>query len=662
MKKILLALAAVWALALPGCVKDANYTSSPQDVRVNNPVNSPDIQGVAYTEIPLNNVTAFITLQQGWGRTLTISADYATNDGVGMPPTQFTMPGMIADSIQTMAAMWSNQQVTLPLDGTPGPEPGLHPIVFKIEGGGRTIEHAVMLNVLPSVTMTLAGTAYTDVDVQGIVFAHVTIQPGWATTITASAEYVDGVGMKPTQYDLSAQQDILMPLDGVAGSVPGEYPFVLKITRADGRISEFTDTLKVVPAPGFQLVKNADGTVAISSNKYYNSFYGYSLTGRRLPADAAKPYIFDSSSEDFHFSIPYLFGKGRQLVLDHYDLYRIGRFGRDTTLLDPVTSGWSLELLTPLLSSGAATDSIKLKVHGQAATHFDLLVKNLRLLVKEAGQADLVIENGASYRFPLMRFRMFDMLYDHFVGPYVPDFAKNQKLTVGYDTARVASTASGVVRAVLDQVLGETTGKYRPFRYQWGRAEDGHQVWFNDTPNFFSVVTTGNTPSATTSNVGTLFWNLGSAGGSWYSGATTTDTYWSKTGSGGVNNPCPPGYRLPTLNEVGGTSVVDNYFRDYYTLNEVTNSAGSTLTTTAMGPLTNGVVQIGRNSNKGAIQGNAKPSFLWTCTNNGTNAGQANATGPNGNVIGNVTFANQSLTEAKGNGYMVRCIQLLPGD
>ncbi len=72
--------------------------------------------------------------------------------------------------------------------------------------------------------------------------------------------------------------------------------------------------------------------------------------------------------------------------------------------------------------------------------------------------------------------------------------------------------------------------------YQWGRAADGHE---SRTSGTTSILSTTDTPghSDFIINVSNLY--------DWRS--LSNDNLWQ--GAGGINNPCPSGYRLPTITE-----------------------------------------------------------------------------------------------------------------
>jgi len=82
--------------------------------------------------------------------------------------------------------------------------------------------------------------------------------------------------------------------------------------------------------------------------------------------------------------------------------------------------------------------------------------------------------------------------------------------------------------------------------YQWGRSTEGHQVRTSVT---YNGGTLGDPPTAIASGAwnGQFIYNTGT---DWI--ATPNDNLWQ--GVSGVNNPCPSGWRLPTITEFGTES------------------------------------------------------------------------------------------------------------
>ncbi len=85
--------------------------------------------------------------------------------------------------------------------------------------------------------------------------------------------------------------------------------------------------------------------------------------------------------------------------------------------------------------------------------------------------------------------------------------------------------------------------------FQWGRAADGHQLmtWSSGTAG--SSVNAPVSGSSTTSTVTTNSTQMLVNYSNWYIGTSPArGDLWQ--GAGGINNPCPSGYRLPTSTEI----------------------------------------------------------------------------------------------------------------
>jgi hypothetical protein len=97
--------------------------------------------------------------------------------------------------------------------------------------------------------------------------------------------------------------------------------------------------------------------------------------------------------------------------------------------------------------------------------------------------------------------------------------------------------------------------------FQWGRSADGHELinWVSSTSATAVNGTTATRPDADTS-ANALFITINSGNFDWR-GSIQNDALWQ--GVSGTNNPCPVGYRLPTLAEL--TTLV--------TTSSITNSA-----------------------------------------------------------------------------------------
>lgn len=90
----------------------------------------------------------------------------------------------------------------------------------------------------------------------------------------------------------------------------------------------------------------------------------------------------------------------------------------------------------------------------------------------------------------------------------------------------------GAIRVATSSTDSEAFGDL----YQWGRAEDGHQLKTSNTTTTLSNTDNPNVPNFIITNTEPNDWRK-----------TGNDNLWQ--GTNGVNCPCPQGYRLPTVDE-----------------------------------------------------------------------------------------------------------------
>jgi len=136
--------------------------------------------------------------------------------------------------------------------------------------------------------------------------------------------------------------------------------------------------------------------------------------------------------------------------------------------------------------------------------------------------------------------------------------------------------------------------------FQWGRAADGHELitYTNGTNGTAVNGTTATRPGADTA-ANALFITISSGNSDWR-GSIQNDALWQ--GVSGTNNPCPVGYRLPTLAEL--TTLV--------TTSSITNSAtaaSSTLKLTVPGR---------RNNSDGSLNDVGSYGYYWGSSVSGT--------------------------------------------
>jgi uncharacterized protein (TIGR02145 family) len=165
--------------------------------------------------------------------------------------------------------------------------------------------------------------------------------------------------------------------------------------------------------------------------------------------------------------------------------------------------------------------------------------------------------------------------------------------------------------------------------YQWGRGNDGHAsiIWTSSggttvngiTPTVSSMDTPGHALFITTT------------GGNWHS--PTNNALWQDTA--GVNNPCPPDFRLPTQTE----------FQAEITAYSITDKSTA---------YTNGILKLvtagNRQYNNGGVYNANTTGNYWTSTT---------AISPN-TVYFSFNNAQSNLPATRANGLSVRCIKEIP--
>ena len=230
---------------------------------------------------------------------------------------------------------------------------------------------------------------------------------------------------------------------------------------------------------------------------------------------------------------------------------------------------------------------------------------------------------------------------------YITAYAKNSAgITYGnsitYQHAVITSSATG--RTWLMVNLGasaiptsSTDDAGYGYLYQWGRNTDGHQVI---RPTISGTTTTTSGTSAQTGddpNNGGLYIIAPSTtmGAEYYNWRTyRNSSLW--TTLTGNNNPCPTGFRVPTLAEFNAEI---NSWSNYGI------SAFNSLKLTLSGQ--RNVITGGNVTSLGTV------GYYWTSTYNGSP--------PTGNgTYRYVSFTNSSSggnNAASGNGYAVRCIK-----
>jgi uncharacterized protein (TIGR02145 family) len=189
---------------------------------------------------------------------------------------------------------------------------------------------------------------------------------------------------------------------------------------------------------------------------------------------------------------------------------------------------------------------------------------------------------------------------------------------------------SGGGRRWLDRNLGATTASFhathdanaRGWLYQWGRPSDGHQLRNSPTTSTLAASSTpGHNQFIATGN------------NSWQQ--TADNTLWDDSASGGPNNVCPFGFRLPTSAEWTAEFNSWNTGQSNY----LNRGYGSSLRT----------VTAGSRNYQGNISNETSHMSFWTSTPSGNSSRGSSYTITSSN--------NNASTTAQVNGYSVRCIQ-----
>lgn len=128
----------------------------------------------------------------------------------------------------------------------------------------------------------------------------------------------------------------------------------------------------------------------------------------------------------------------------------------------------------------------------------------------------------------------------------------------GVEYNLITSPTTG--RTWLDRNLGSdrvatsaTDAQSYGWYFQWGRKADGHQL--PTSTSTFGTSTRATDPEDTTNQI---YWSL-NAPYDW--DATQNTTRWQV---GGINNPCPPGFRLPTIDELLAESASWSSYTDAF--------------------------------------------------------------------------------------------------
>lgn len=187
------------------------------------------------------------------------------------------------------------------------------------------------------------------------------------------------------------------------------------------------------------------------------------------------------------------------------------------------------------------------------------------------------------------------------------------------------------------------------YLYQWGRKNDGHQLRNSPTQNGPVHVST---PAPEPKFI--------NSGGNWH---TTPDdvALWSGDITGGPNNPCPTGFRVPTTTQWGG--IYKGGFSNGFANTATQNTWSWTGRGYLVGPLLYLPATGYRHQYDGSLQdvGNPNDTVLtwgnyWSC--NFSPANKWKAFKLSWSDSGFLRFQETNSTSAKSTGHSVRCIAI----
>jgi len=416
-------------------------------------------------------------------------------------------------------------------------------------------------------------------------------------TVTIRVPEIDGIYLPETAVRLSAGpsiSEIRLPLCGeVTREEPGASTIVAEIVFDEGKTISQEIPVTIVSNPPFAFVLDA-GQKVVSSSSAYREDYAYSVLGTSY-----------SDTEPVFIELSYINGYGKSVSLEGYSIETLDGADPQEAL--------SLALESGVLADGAAENRIRLKLCGSFAKRSIFVVRDLKIKVGDT----LYCAENENVLFSEIKFRLFDVMHQHVTGTDVDD-----RVLIGYDKVQVQGS-DGVEREWLSPMLGVTVATRAPFMYQWGRKEDGHQICYSNKAVDKSATTDikSNNPEADPNLAGKFI--LAPDKLSWQTSPAITDVLWDDSETGGVNNPCPPGYRVPTSAEVdpAGLNLMDGF---------------------------KPVGLPGRRAQNGTF--GLANHFIWTCTPNASNAGQA--------TWYVITTKSVSATNPRANGAAVRCISI----